>query len=178
MLLGLTRRNFALLSGAGLAATLGGWVACSRSKPSGGAVFDPDQRQLLLMLTARLCGGEQLGLGAAQLAKAHAGSVTLIERILEGTNPYVPQLVQQVREALTFVEYGPAMLGSWSRFSALDARGQSSVLEDWMGSSNTLCRDVFMAFKAFCTLAFYEQPEVRERIGERPALGGQAARQP
>src|SRR5688572_12779369 len=129
MLLGLTRRNFALLSAAGLATTLGGWVAFSRSKPSGGAVFDAEQRQLLLMLTARLCGGEELGLGATQLAKAHAGSVTLIARILEGTDPYVPQLAQQVREALTFVEYAPAMLGSWSRFSALDAQGQSSVLE-------------------------------------------------
>ncbi len=178
MLLGLTRRNFALLSSAGLLATVSGWVACSRSQPSGGAVFDADQRQLLLLLTARLCGGEQLGLGPAQLTKAHAGSVELIERILVGTDPYVPQLAQQVRDALTFVEYAPAMLGSWSRFSALDAEGQSSVLQAWMRSSHALSRDVFMAFKGFCTLAFYEQPEVRERIGERPALTGQAARQP
>jgi hypothetical protein len=175
---GLTRRKFALLSGAGLLTALAAWGACSRSKPSGGAVFDADQRQLLLLLTARLCGGEQLGLGAAQLAKAHAGSVELIERILEGTEPYAPQLGQQVRDALTFVEYAPTMLGSWSRFSALDARGQSRVLEDWMGSPQALCRDVFMAFKGFCTLAFYEQPEVRERIGERPNLTAQGARSP
>jgi len=178
MWLGLTRRNFALLSGAGLVTALAGWGACSRSRPASGAVFDTDQRQLLLMLTMRLCGGEQLGLGATELAKAHAGSVELIERILEGTDPYVPQLAQQVRDALTFAEYAPTMLGSWARFSALDAAGQNSVLEDWMRSSHALCRDVFMAFKGFCTLAFYEQSQVRERIGERPSLTGQAARQP
>jgi hypothetical protein len=178
MWLSLTRRKFALLSGAGLLTALAGWGACSRSKPDDGAVFDADQRQLLLLLTARLCGGEQLGLGALQLAKAHAGSVELIERVLEGTEPYVPQLAQQVRDALTFVEYAPTMLGSWSRFSALHAEAQDSVLEDWMRSSRALCRDVFTAFKGFCTLAFYEQAEVRERIGERPSLIGQAAHQP
>jgi hypothetical protein len=165
MLLSLTRRNFALLAAGGLLSTVAGWTACSRTHRSAGAVFSGDEQRLLLTLTARLCGGEGLGLAPERLARAHAGAVMWIDRALAGSQPYVPELVDQVRSALSFVEYAPTLLGSWSRFSTLDAEAQRAVLEDWMRSPRSLPRDVFVAFKGFCTLAFYEQPEICEQIG-------------
>ena len=180
MPLRLTRRNFALVAAGGLSSMVAGWASCSRTDRPSGAPFSEQEQRLLLALTARLCGGEGLGLTSPGLAKAYAGAVALIEQLLIGSDPYVPELLEQVRSALTFVEYAPTVLGSWSRFSTLAAEEQSQVLEGWMRSPRTLPRDVFIAFKSFCTLAFYEQPEVCDRIGYRslPTLLAPGAVQP
>jgi hypothetical protein len=162
---GITRRNFALLAAAGLTVTVGGWAVAGRRPRVAGSLLDEDERALLFVLTARLCAGAELGLSSEQLTRVRHGAVALVERILRGSELYVPEFVNQVRSALTFVEYAPAMLGKWSRFSTLEAELQHEVLRQWMSSDNALARDVFMAFKGLCTMAFYEQPLVCERLG-------------
>lgn len=85
-----------------------------------------------------------------------------------------PDNINDLRTALTLVEYGPVLFERRARtFSNLDAAAREAHWRGWVESDLALRRQIATAFRKFTLLVGFDRPEVWPAIGYAgPSLWG------
>ena len=167
----LSRRRllkFTLGAGGVLAAGVGGLFALRGSAPAvtGLKVLNPQEFRTFSSLAAAAFPPGAVPKTPADLA-----------RMFDGYLADEPEWGQsEAKSALVLLEFGPVLFErKLATFSQLEPVERVAHFERWGASDSELRRQVFIGFKQFLSLVFYDQPEVWPMLAYEGPLIREAA---